>query len=494
MPQLATIICIAFMLYLFWIDLKKNDSPSQALWIPLSWMFLAGSRSVSAWLNLSAPLASVDAYAEGSPVDRAVFFSLIAAGAFVLSRRKIDWGQLLRQNPWIALYFLYCLSSMAWADDPFILCKRWIKDLGNPIMALVILTEHRPYEATGVLLRRLAFLLLPLSALFVKYYPDLGRAYHQSVAMYTGVSQQKNGLGALCLISGISLFWKLYQHRKGSVQWGEKANRLDYVLIGMLSWLLYMSNSQTSFTCLVVTVSLLVASRTTFITQRPSRILVVMIWSGLLFATLEETLHVKELVFSLLGRDVTLTSRTDVWEVVTELEVNSLVGAGFMSFWAGDRMQKIWSVLGEGIVQAHSGYVEQYLNMGYIGIAGIGAIVLSGLRKIRKHLDVDPSGAMLRLCFIVTAMLYNYTEAAFYGINNVWVLLLLGTIDVSGQRGTQRTEMSRTSKSGKPLFNAVTALHTHKASRKATLQDRTPGAQPLSGAMHGADSGASRVC
>ena len=44
-------------------------------------------------------------------------------------------------------------------------------------MVLVILTEKRPYEAVGVILRRLAFLLLPLSVLFIRYYPDLGREY-----------------------------------------------------------------------------------------------------------------------------------------------------------------------------------------------------------------------------------------------------------------------------------------------------------------------------
>jgi hypothetical protein len=52
--------------------------------------------------------------------------------------------------------------------------KRWVKDLWNPIMALVILTERRPYEAVGVVLRRLNLLLLPLSILFIKYYLELG--------------------------------------------------------------------------------------------------------------------------------------------------------------------------------------------------------------------------------------------------------------------------------------------------------------------------------
>jgi hypothetical protein len=309
-------------------------------------------------MDLRSSIISADTIAEGSPVDRAVFFSLIAVCALILSRRKIDWSRLLRQNKWIALYLLYCLTSITWADEPFILFKRWIKDLGNPIMALVILTEQRPYEAVGVILRRLVFLMLPLSVLFIKYYPDLGRVYHiDGATTYTGVGQQKNALGTMCLISGIFFAWEFLQNRKGHFKWGERGNLTDYILIGMLTWLLYKSNSQTSFSCLVVAVSLFFASRTTFIVQKPSRLIVVMIFGVLLFSILEMTLHVKDLVISLLGRDPTLTERTVLWEVAMKLEVNSLVGAGFMSFWIGDRTELIWTILGVKLVQAHNGYI-----------------------------------------------------------------------------------------------------------------------------------------
>ena len=455
MPSpLAALICIVFIVYLFWMDAKKSRTYSTALWIPFFWMFLAGSRFASSWLNLRAPMSSADALSEGSPLDRAVFLLLIVAGVIILSRRKIHWGRLRSQNQWIVLYYLYCLASMAWADEPFVLFKRWIKDLGNPIMVLVILTEQRPYEAFGVILKRLAFLMLPLSVLFIKYYPDLGRSYHHDGSpMYTGVGEQKNSLGALCLITGIYFAWAFLQSRKGDFKLGDKGNLMDFILIGMLAWLLHMSNSQTSFFCLIVTVSLFFVSRTPFVAQKPSRMIVVMIWGVLLFSILEMTLHVKELVFNLLGRDSTLTSRTEIWDVVKGLEVDPLVGSGFMSFWSGERLELIWRTLGvgEGFNQAHNGYLEQYLNLGYIGVVFIGVMMLSGLLKVRKHLDVDPPGGMLRLGCIVTAILYNYTEASFYGINNLWLLLLLGVIDMSGCGGIKRTEASAINKSGKPL-------------------------------------------
>ena len=54
-PQLAALIYILFILYLFWVDRKRSEDISSALWIPLIWMLLAGSRYVSQWLNLGSP-------------------------------------------------------------------------------------------------------------------------------------------------------------------------------------------------------------------------------------------------------------------------------------------------------------------------------------------------------------------------------------------------------------------------------------------------------
>lgn len=143
--------------------------------------------------------AYLESYSEGNSFDRNVFLALIVAGALVLVRRKIDLTVVLRQNPWICLFFLFAASSVLWSDYPDLSLKRWVKGVGNLIMALVLLSEKRPSDALGAVLRRMAFLLVPLSVLFIRYYPELGRGYHMGVAMFTGVALQKNTLGLLCV-------------------------------------------------------------------------------------------------------------------------------------------------------------------------------------------------------------------------------------------------------------------------------------------------------
>ena len=66
---------------------------------------------------------------------------------------------------------------MAWSEEPFVASKRWLKDFGNVVMVLVLLTEKNPLDAVRAVFVRCAYLLVPLSVLFVKYYVWLGKVY-----------------------------------------------------------------------------------------------------------------------------------------------------------------------------------------------------------------------------------------------------------------------------------------------------------------------------
>ena len=396
-------------------------------------MFLAGSRYVSHWLNLGVPMSG-EAYIEGSPVDRAVFLVLIVISVFSLFRRKLNWGQIFKDNPWIWLYFLFGLISVLWSDYPFVSFKRWIKTLGTVSMALIILTEERPYEALGVILRRLAFLLLPLSVLFIKYYPHLGRVYHHSsgVAMYTGVTMQKNSLGAICLLFGIYFCWNLLLNRREGNGSGRRLHFSIYLIIlPMTAWLLYMSNSATSLACMFVAVGLFLVGRQPAVARVPSRIVVLVIACIVLYGIMEMAFEMKESVISMLGRRPDLTTRVPMWEDLLSMVTNPLVGFGYESFWLGERQQiflERWSIAHN----AHNGYIETYLNLGLVGLAFLLGWILSGLRKVVRQLVIDYQGAMLKFCFIVVVVLYNYTEAIFYGVNNIWMIFILGTLVVHG--------------------------------------------------------------
>ena len=73
------------------------------------------------------------------------------------------------------MFLSFALLSVIWSDSPFVTFKRWFRDLGNYLMILSPCHGSFPLEALRAVLRRLCFLLIPLSVVLVKYYPAIGK-------------------------------------------------------------------------------------------------------------------------------------------------------------------------------------------------------------------------------------------------------------------------------------------------------------------------------
>jgi len=426
-PQLALLFCILLILYLFCLDWKKSDGVSSAIWIPFFWLSISGSRTISQWLIPADRAFSANALLEGNPLDRAVFIILIIAGVLILCKRKINWKSLLAENKWVWLYFVFGAISILWSDYPAVSFKRWIKALGSVVVVLVVLTEARPYLAIGVLLRRLAFLLLPLSVLLIKYFPELGRGYHMGQPLFTGVCFTKNALGQVCLLSGIYFSWNLLFGRKIPNCTQHRLHYSTYlIIIPMTVWLLHMANSATSLVCLIVATCVLIVGRHPFLINRPTRILSVGMMSIVVIIVSEYVFDAKSTALQLLGRTPDLTDRADIWSTYLTMVRNTFVGHGFESFYL--------SMIMQGMVDrrlaAHNGYLEMYLNLGIVGVAFVVGWIISGLKKAYDHLLLNYPEAILRLVIVIVVALYNWTEATFSGVTNMWFLLFFAIMSI----------------------------------------------------------------
>ena len=104
--------------------------------------------------------------------------------------------------------------------------------------------------------------------------------------------------------------------------------------------------------------------------------------------------------------------------------VNPWVGAGYENFWIGERINRIVATLGAGLNQAHNGYIEIYLNIGWVGLALLGIVILSGYWNILRGLRTDPEMGRLKLAFFLICLIYNFTEASFKMMSPVWITFL----------------------------------------------------------------------
>jgi O-antigen ligase len=379
-------------------------------------------------------------YIEGSPIDGAVFTILIITGVFVLSRRRLNWSALFNQNKWIWLFFVFGALSMLWSDYPFVSFKRLIKALGTVTMALVVLSEDRPHIAIGVILRRLAFILLPLSVLFIKFYPELGRAYDaEGTPMYTGVGFQKNALGQICLLAGIYFAWNIFLGRRE----GANGHRLHYsiylIILPMLAWLFRMANSATSLACMAFALCLFVVARQPVFVSKPHRIIIFGVLCVALFGMVELAFDIKGAIITLLGRKSDLTGRADVWGNYLSMVRNPIFGYGYEIFYTSVMMQKKIDFFRS----THNGYLEMYLNLGIIGLLFVAGWIATGLIKIWCYIEIDYSVAIMGIAFIIVVTLYSWTETTFAGTSNMWMLLFLAVMSAPGKDGVERSEMQK---------------------------------------------------
>jgi len=59
---------------------------------------------------------------------------------------------------------------------------------------------------------RVSYVLFPLSVVFIKYFPALGRsASRAGENMFTGVTTQKNSLGEMAFVFSIMILWDLVE-------------------------------------------------------------------------------------------------------------------------------------------------------------------------------------------------------------------------------------------------------------------------------------------
>jgi O-antigen ligase len=430
--QLAAVLFVGFILWLFVRDRQRSAAVSMAAWLPLLWVAIVGSRPVSQWFGGSLEMQTPDEYLKGSPFDMVIFLSLIVGGVLVLLQRRLNWNVLFTNNTWLMVFFLYWLVSVGWSEHPFVGLKRWIKDLGNLVMVMVLLTEANPVQAIRTTFARCTYLLIPLSVLFIKYYPDLGRYYNRWTwePVYCGVTTEKNALGCLVMVCGVFLVWELMETRLRGPKTTAKVDLLSrLVLLLMIFWLLSKADSSTALLCWVMGAGIIFAMRYPFAKRQVQWLGSYSVATVLVLASIYAIPGVLETLLRMIGEDPTLTGRTDLWKDLLAMPINPLMGTGYQSFWLGDRAEAMWEKYYFHPNQAHNGYIETYLNGGFLGVACLIALLVAAGRDIKRELLRGTDLAKVRFAALAIGVFYNWTEAVFNRLSLVWFILLLAAVN-----------------------------------------------------------------
>jgi exopolysaccharide production protein ExoQ len=293
---------------------------------------------------------------------------------------------------------------------------------------MVVLTEPDRLAALKRFLSRTGFLLVPISILLIRYYSEIGRSYSMDgTPSWGGVTGGKNSLGMICLIFGLGSLWRFlaaYQDRNAP----DRKRRLiaHGTLLVMTMYLLHEANSATSLACFILASAVMIfTSRVTF--ARKPTLVHLLVAAVISFAVVALFFDPGGGLVSTLGRNSTLTGRTDIWKRAFGIVRNPILGSGFESFWLGERLEWMRR-LDPGLNHAHNGYIEVYLNLGWAGLMVIAAMLVKGYRNIITGLRRDQRANALMLAYLVVGVIYNCTESGFKMMSPVWIFLLLAVM------------------------------------------------------------------
>jgi O-antigen ligase len=426
--------CFVFIIWLFRVDISQRRLASSALWIPGLWVAVIGTRPVSYWFVLSGigTMGTGEA-TETHPANTATYFLLIVSAAITLVRRHVSGATVFRNNKALLLLYAYFALASFWAPDGLVSFKRLFKDFGNVLIVLVILTEPNPWHNARTLFVRISYFFLPLSLVLAKYFPYIGRnASRDGNTMYTGLTTQKNTLGEVTMLCMLFILWDYVEIGKElPTAKAKAARRVRIVMLLIGCYELSLAQSTTAILCTIVAVAFFLLFKRILAHKKGRAVIRVGLVAAVFAVALEKTFDLSTSILLYFGKSPNLTGRTDVWEEAIRLQDRPVLGFGFYQFWDTSKATQLYENLGDliPIKTVHNGYIEMYLDGGFVGLGLFAIFLLTFLRRGYKDLvEANPAGSTPLIIGII-AVIYNNSESSYFRLDMLWFVLLLVTMN-----------------------------------------------------------------
>ena len=172
-----------------------------------------------------------------------------------------------------------------------------------------------------------------------------------------------------------------------------------------------------------------------------------------------------EAVFALVGKDATLTGRTGLWSAVLErIRYRPWLGYGLGAFWLGwdGESGAVWSAIGWRAPDAHNGFLELWLGLGFAGLAiFVWSFALVTTRAVATLQAVRTAESIWPLMLLTFIALSNLTESAVLARVD-WILYVATASSVllrQGRRDGVEESMNSSLLGGIELPNSENRQH-----------------------------------
>jgi exopolysaccharide production protein ExoQ len=384
-----------------------------ALWGGAVVMLLIYSQG---WTNL---ISGGGTNPDESALMRNMFFPAYGLAVIGLAMQPWDAFKAVLRQPFMILLLGIAALSITWSIAPDVSARRVFGLACTTLGGIMLATRFRWRELAEVL--AIAVLVLVVVSAFVSaFIPSLGRMTELFPGAWRGLWPEKNALGGnMALGFAMAGSAALLNPKRAWLWCGVAAGALFLVL---------MSTSKTSLVSLMLGACGL---GFTWIVRRGPAWAVSASWIALVaigglaaFLILDTAAF-----FEILGKDSTLTGRTQIWSaVMRQIAERPWRGYGYFAVWddTSGWGPIAWITHDAHFTphHAHNSWLEQWLGMGIAGLALWGLFYLQTLTAALVAIYRHPGG-QLALPFLLVYSLTSLTESIAVVYNDMrWVIFV----------------------------------------------------------------------
>lgn len=366
--------------------------------------------------------------------------------AFLLVATQLQrFIYLSSREPLLLLLVGFALISVLWSAAPDVTLRRSIALMGTTLFGAYFALRFSLREQLQLLAWALGLAAL-FSLVFALALPGYGTMSDSRGDALQGIYHQKNVLGRnMALGAVVFALLALGSREYRWFKWGLFA--LSFVL-------LLLSGAKTALV-IMLTIAILLpfyrALREAYTITVPILVGGVLAGSGVLVWFLDNL----DNTFAVLGRDTSLTGRTDLWPAVIDMIAERpWLGYGYNAFWLGweGKSAQVWLTLAPSSTSsdytpthAHNGILDLWLDLGFLGVfLFVVVFVLTLGRAVRLIRSTRTIEGAWPLAYLTFMLLSSITYPIGLERNSIWwVLYVAIVVNLAAQPGLIRDKKER---------------------------------------------------
>jgi O-antigen ligase len=358
-----------------------------------------------------------------NPINAILQLVILLGSAALVARNWRACLPLLRPAwPFLALLLVF-LASATWSQSPQHTVRRCVAILGLMLFVMSTYADLGPRRFLRLVLAAVLG-MVALSCAEVVLRPSIGFDVGEYANAIRGVFPQKNAFGMALLAGTLALSFIVLER--------DFIRPRDVAMLLVLLVMLKLSRSTTSLLLTLFTTGGTLAILAIRRGGLPRALALLGMASGLAAGLLFFAAVGTEGMFDAIGKDSTLTGRTQIWAAVADLiRQRPLTGYGYAAFWIVDTpgVRYIWDVTEWEVPTAHSGYREVLLQLGAVGAAAGFCILGVALWRIARAIGRGQARrAVWMMMFLVILSVLSFSESALFNPDMQLVLWMLGTM------------------------------------------------------------------